>query len=107
MPNYRACKRKGCTNIVDYLSRKFYCSNACKMRDYRARTTPHYNVKENPYPKRCRTCGVGFTALNPHAAYCKRACKQRFYREQKALNSDTPRQLTIPESAYTISNVLP
>lgn len=107
MPNYRACKRKGCTNVVDYWSRKFFCSNACKMRDYRARTTPHYNVQQNPYQKRCRTCGAHFSALNPHAAYCKRACKQRFYREQKALNSDTLYQLTIPESAYTISNVLP
>lgn len=104
MPNFRACKRKGCTKVVDYWSRKFFCSNACKMQDYRARTTKHYHVRENPYPKHCRTCGKKFNALNPNAVYCTGACKQRFYREQIQLNNGIPRQLEIPESAYTISN---
>ena len=107
MPSYRACKRKGCTNVVDYWSRKFFCSKACKMKDYRARTTPRYDVQNNPYEKRCRTCGKKFNAHHPHAMYCSRACKQRFWREQQAFLATEPRQLEIPEGAYTISNVLP
>jgi len=107
MPQYRACKNKNCTNVIPYWDRKFFCSNACKMKDYRSRTTPHYHVKSDPYKKHCRTCGKKFEAFNPHAQYCNRACKQRFWREQQALNAEIPRQLEIPESAYTISNVLP
>lgn len=106
MQSYRPCKCDGCTNILPKWSRKFFCSKACKMKDYRKRKTPHYDVRNNPYPKWCRTCGNKFNALHPYAMYCNRACKQRFWREQQLLNADVPRQLEIPESAYTISNVL-
>jgi hypothetical protein len=106
MPSYRACKRKDCTNVVEYWSRKFYCSDACKMRDYRARTNKHYNVKENPHNRRCRECGIKFTTYSTLGKYCSDACRQRFYREQRQLNDGTPHQLPTPESAYTISNTI-
>lgn len=107
MTAYKTCLCDGCTNILPKRSRKFFCSKACKMKDYRKRKTPHYNVRKNPYIKHCRNCGKKFSALNPHAMYCDRACKQAFWREQQQLNADVPRQLEIPASAYTISNVLP
>lgn len=109
MPNLRKCKRHDCSKMLDYWSRKFYCSNACKQRDYRARTTPHYHVETNPYTKWCRCCGKQFVAFNSLAEYCSRACRQRFYREQKQLKQayEKPVQMTILESAYTISNILP
>jgi len=104
MPNLRKCKRHDCSNMLEYWSRKFYCSNACKQRDYRARTTPHYNVAANPYVKYCRCCGQRFEALHPHAQFHAQSCRQRFYREQRLLRLQEPRRQQFPESAYTISN---
>lgn len=106
MSSKRVCKCKGCTNLLDLYDRKLFCSTKCKQRDYRARTTPHYDVRNNPYKRHCRCCGMKFNGFNPHAQYCSQACRQRFYREQKALKASAPRQLEIPESAYTISNTL-
>lgn len=106
MPALRKCKNPNCGVMLEYWSRKFYCTNACKQQHYRQRTTPHYHVAQNPYRKRCRYCGSSFQSRTPLAEYCSRGHKQAHYRERKRLVSDNPLpvQTTFPKSSYTISN---
>lgn len=108
MPTLRKCKNPECGIMLEYWSRKFYCTNACKQQHYRARTTPHYNVSKNPYRKKCRNCGKSFTSKTPLAEYCTRGCKQDHYRQRKRIEAKNPQpiQTVFPDESYTISNAI-
>lgn len=97
-----------CGAMMQAWSNRKTCSSKCKQKQYRAnkllrdgRVTKMPAVRSQMF---CRNCGD--KVCNPRLGqeYCSQACKQAMYRQRKKFEKSVPRQLPIPESAYTISN---
>lgn len=70
-------------SLSRYKSRvKLYCSDACRMKAYRARNKPRIDKVETV----CHMCyGHFFANPGTSSQYCSNACKQAAYRKRKAL----------------------
>jgi len=55
---------------------------------------------------RCVNCGEKISNPRLDQKHCSKACKQSMYRQRRkwASEPDVPAQMTIPDSAYTITN---
>lgn len=100
-----------CGSMMEAWSNRKTCSDKCKQKLYRARKKARYgSVTVANYVRkstRCRNCGETICLPRLGQEYCSQRCKQAMYRQRKKFASEAPKQLSIPESAYTISNSVP
>lgn len=102
-----------CGELMKAWSNRKYCSPKCKQKVYRANRKSRYGsvtvAQSLRTDMRCRNCGDRVCYPRMGQEYCSPACKQAMYRQRKKFSTSdsAPRQMEIPESAYTISNTLP
>jgi hypothetical protein len=67
------------------MSRKVFCSKACKQRDYRRRKSEHKTPPEK-FVRYCKCCGQKFLTNYKGKMFHTDSCRVNYWRQQTRLD---------------------